>query len=70
MTKYVATWPLGTEGLCGRSGLISTALETLYSKGPPAWAGRSVLVLGVCTIPDPSPALASLEEITSYTFLQ
>lgn len=68
MTKCMTTWSLGAERLCGRSGLIRAALQTLYSEDLSAWPVGSILVLGVCAILDLSLAMACLEKSISYHF--
>lgn len=68
MTKYVAIWSLGTEGLWRRPGLLQVALETIFWKFL-SLACRFILVIGVCALPDPSPALACLEKIMFYVHL-
>ena len=65
MAKWLATWPCGTEDFMGGQVPLGQHWRPYILKVSQPGPGGSTLVLRVCAIPDPSPALASLEEITS-----
>lgn len=70
MAKRLATWPCGTEDFVGGQVPLGRHWGPYRLKvSQPGPGGWSTLVLRVCAIPDPSPALAPLEEMTSYTLL-